>query len=170
MMHSMSRRPSTRGFTLLEVMVAVMLLAVGSVSVLAMLGGAIRSANARQAQQRLAQVLEEARFDAQTRVNAFQATDGKKIPGNDQGIVERRQSDVFAGYSYELKFTPVNVELLESGFEARISVKWGGDAEEYVDYAIVQADTIPPAEFAASTTFELERKGLDKRESGSTEK
>lgn len=69
----MRSRRSSSGFTLLEVMMATAVLAVGTISVLMVFGTALSFAHRRQGQQQLAQVLEEARSHGRSLVNRYQA-------------------------------------------------------------------------------------------------
>jgi len=106
---------SAGGFTLLEVMMATALLAVGSVSVMLVLASAAGFAGQRQTQQRLTQVLEEARNDARTRVNKFRPTDDLKTPGGEDSRVEPKTSTLYPGFTYEMAFAPVDAVIPEAG-------------------------------------------------------
>ena len=155
----------TGGFTLLEVLMATSLLAVGAVSVLVVLATAAGYASQRQAQQRLTQVLEEARNDARTMVNAFVPADDDKLPGEDDEPNEDKQSTLYPGYSYRLAFAPVNADVPEAGFEVSVVVMFG-DGQEHVESLVVGSDSVPDAEFSKSLTYELEREGLADVEGG----
>lgn len=168
-----------RGFTLLEVMMATAILAVGTVSVLMVFATATGFAHRRQADQQLSQVLDEARSDARAYVNAFrppsavpnpavakgrvkqEAAQGD-LPGGPGGVVPAKQSTVFSGYSYELRFEPVRRGFPEAGYRAGITVRWG-DGQERTETVVVLPDVIPEEEFAYSLTFEEERAGTADR-------
>jgi prepilin-type N-terminal cleavage/methylation domain-containing protein len=152
--------PGEGGFTLLEVMMATSLLAVGAVSVLIVLATAAGYAGQRQTQQRLTQVLEEARNDARTRVNAFRPSDDAKTPGGDDAKVEPKSSSLYSGFQYELAFAAVNAEVPEAGFEVTVTVTFG-DQQSHAEVLIVGSDAVAMEEFESSTTFELEREGRD---------
>lgn len=175
------------GFTLLEVMMALAILAVGTVSVLMVFGTALSFAHRRQGQQQLAQVLEEARTDARARVNLHRpgraaapapakpakgkdaaASSGISTPAGATPETEPRQSSVFAAYAYKLRFEPVQRELPEAGWRTTVTVNWG-DGQEYRETLVVTPDWIPDEEFASSSSYEEERRGDDKGSKGSRE-
>ncbi len=159
---SMRRRSKRRqkGFTLLEVLMATALLAVGSVSVMVVMATAIGFASQRQAGQRLTQVLEEARYDAQAAINEFNPTKGSPAPGDQDGAVAVKQSAIYTGYTYGLTFVPVDKEVLEAGYQVDITVEFG-DGLTRNETVFLGADVIPDSEFTSSITFEAERRGED---------
>jgi len=144
---------------------ATALLSVGAVSVLIVLASAAGYASQRQTQQRLTQVLEEARNDARTRVNKFRPTDSLKTPGGEDSRVEPKTSTLYPGFSYDLAFAPVDGEVPEAGFEVAVTVTYGGD-KSHGEILIVGSDAVADEEFESSTTYELERKGLADRDAG----
>jgi len=173
----------SRGMTLLEVMIATAVLAVGTVSVLMVFGTALSFAHRRQGQQRLTQVVSEARSDARSMVNSFRAPKAGAAPapapkrdkGKDKGkgksaVVDNptpagngpdtdpRQSSVFAAYSYQLHFEPVRPDLPDAGWRTTLTVRWG-DGEEYSETHVFISDVIPEEEFKYSMTYEEERQG-----------
>lgn len=156
--HTMRGGSGTGGFTLLEVLMATSLLAVGAVSVLVVLATAAGYASQRQAQQRLTQVLEEARNDARTMVNAFVPANDDKVPGKDDEPNDDVQSTLYPGYSYRLGFAPVDADVPEAGFAVTVTVTFG-DGLEHVEDLVVGSDSVPDAEFSKSLTYELEREG-----------
>jgi len=158
-------RNGSGGFTLLEVLMATSLLAVGAVSVLVVLATAAGYASQRQSQQRLTQVLEEARNQARTMVNAFVPSTTDVLPGNDDQPNEELQSALYPGFTYQLGFQPVDKEVPEAGFEVTVTVRYG-DGLEHNELLVVGSDSVPDAEFGRSATFELEREGLADRETG----
>ena len=164
-----------RGFTLLEVMMATAILAVGTVSVLMVFATATGFAYRRQADQQLAQVLDEARSEARACVNAFRPPSSQPspavqkgrskaappqadLPGGPGGVRPATPSIVFSGYTYELKFEPLLKDLPEAGYRTTITVRWAG-GQERVETFIVLPDVIPDEEFAYSKTYEEERAG-----------
>lgn len=151
-------RSMQRGFTLLEVMLATGLLAVGSVSVLVVLATAAGFASKRQAQQRLAQVLEEARYEALATVNTFRPSEEFPLPGGEGGVAPDTVSRIFAGYSYQLRFQAVDKEVPEAGYDVFVNVVYG-DGQEFQEQVVVAADVIPDEEFQRSLTYEEQREG-----------
>ena len=144
---------------------ATSLLAVGAVSVLIVLATAAGYAGQRQTQQRLTQVLEEARNDARTRVNAFRPTEDVKTPGGDDAKVEGKTSSLYPGFTYEMGFAAVDDDVPEAGFEVTVLVSYG-DEQSHTEVLIVGSDSVPDAEFETSKTFELEREGRADRDGG----
>lgn len=184
-----ARMRRTRGFTLLEVMMATAVLAVGTVSVLMVFGTALSFAHRRQGQQQLTQVLEEARTDARSLVNGYRpkmpaagtvakkgdrsapvaAEDsGPTSPAGQGSETNPRNSTVFAAYQYTLRFDPVQRDVPEAGWRTTMTVNWG-DGQSYQETLVITPDVIPDEEFASSSTYAEERAGLDKATKGTQE-
>jgi prepilin-type N-terminal cleavage/methylation domain-containing protein len=156
------------GFTLLEVLMATSLLAVGAVSVLVVLATAAGYASQRQSQQRLTQVLEEARNSARTMVNSFVPSEDDKLPGKDDEPNEEQQSMLYPGFTYQLTFAPVDKDVPEAGFEVGVTVRFG-DGQERTEVLVVGSDAVPDEEFSRSETYELEREGEADEDTGGRE-
>jgi prepilin-type N-terminal cleavage/methylation domain-containing protein len=161
----MPRKRADLGFTLLEVMMATVLLAVGSVSIIAVLTSAAAYATRRSEIQRQTQVLEEARSFARAQINRFQPKDGKKVPGDDDGRVEPQPSTLYATYAFELQFAPVNPAAPEMGYDTTLRVLLGDEVVR-TEGMVIAADTIPDSEFTTSRTFLEERAGTDDQGTG----
>jgi prepilin-type N-terminal cleavage/methylation domain-containing protein len=168
------------GFTLLEVMIATSILAVGTVSVMAVFASAVGFANRRQANAEMSEVLQEARSEAHVLVDTFKqpktgspaATTRDKtksapatMPGGPGGKVAEKQSTIHAGYRYELQFTPVLRDVPEAGYRTAIIVRYG-DGQEYVETLAVLPSSIPDEEFSYSSSFEEESAGRADRKGG----
>lgn len=158
------RRKKDAGFTLLEIMLATSLLAVGSISVLVVFATAAGLAAKRQGDQRLTQVIEEARSRAQQVVNEFEPTQDVKAPGED-GKLPATASESYGGYVYSLGFEPTNPLVPEAGYDVAVNIEYG-DGLSYQETFVIGANIIPEQEFARSMTYERERAGLDQREGG----
>src|SRR5687767_1615421 len=108
----MLRGMKARGFTLLEVLLATAIMAVGTTSVLVVIATAAGMASQRQVKLRREQVVDEARHDAQTLVNAFRpgsaGTGGKPSPSARMAPdkIEARRSTRYDGFSYDVVFQP----------------------------------------------------------------
>jgi prepilin-type N-terminal cleavage/methylation domain-containing protein len=146
------------GFTLLEVLLATSLLAVGAVSVLVVLASAAGFAARRQTQQRLTQVLDEARNDARAIANAFRPSKDEPLPGGDDATFDAKASALYGGYEYQLSFGHVDSTVPEAGYRVRVEVTYG-DEQSHTENLIVGADAVPDEEFAKSITYEAERSG-----------
>lgn len=159
------RRKKDGGFTLLEIMLATSLLAIGSVSVLVVFATAAGLAAKRQGDQRLTQVIEEARSRAQQMVNDFEPSERASAPGDSDGRVEPQQSQAYGGYVYRLTFKPTNRAVPEAGYDVGIDIEYG-DGLQYGETFVIGANVIPDHEFERSLTYERERAGLDSQEGG----
>ncbi len=164
------RGARSTGFTLLEVMIATSILAVGTVSVLAIFASAVGFANRRQAQAELAQVLEEARSEARSAVDAFRPAaaisgarpanpkapvSAARLPGGDSGKIPEKTSRLFEGYRYDLAFEELARGVPEAGFRTTITVRWG-DQQSYSESLTLLPTSIPDGEFEYSSTFQEE--------------
>jgi len=169
------RMRRSRGFTLLEVMMATAVLAVGTISVLMVFGTALSFAHRRQGQQQLAQVLQEARSEARALVNTYRpaaagasAAPGKRAapasdsstPAGAEAATQPKMSSVFAAYTYVLHFDPVSRGAPEAGWRTSVTVNWG-DGQQYQESMVIASDAIPEEEFAFSSTYAEERAGQD---------
>ncbi len=183
MLNRMTRR-AARGFTLLEVMIATGILAVGSISVILVLATAAGFASKRQGEQRLAEVVEEALGDARDEVDRFRPTKDDKLPGGpppttaaksgrpapkaqpgtapaapaEEGKILGTASTRYSGYAYDLSFSHVDPNVPEKGYLALVTVHYG-DGLTREETAVVTPSTIPMEEFSHSTTWEEEQKG-----------
>jgi prepilin-type N-terminal cleavage/methylation domain-containing protein len=166
----MKNRTLRSGFTLLEIMLATSILAVGTVSVLSVFATAVGFANRRQTQAELQQVLDEARSEARSLVDGFKAgkpaatKSGKRagpvsnLPGGPEGKVEEKTSSVYLGYRYALRFEHVVRDVPDAGFKATISVKWGDDLSHEETLTVLPGN-IPAEEFTFSATHAEEQAG-----------
>lgn len=176
-----SMRPGrSEGFTLLEVLLATAIMAVGTTSVLVVIATAAGMASQRQVNVRREQVMDEARHDAQAIVDTFRvpkntpaATPVKKgaaksaepaasptIPGK----VEGKRSTRFDGFTYDLAFEPRDRMVPEKGYDVSIVVHYGGGELSATSTTTLIATTIPEEEFAGSLTYEEEKAGLSNRD------
>ena len=162
----MTRRPDRKrpgrgksgGFTLLEVLLATSLMAVGAVSVLVVLASAAGFASRRQSQQRLTQVLDEARNDSRAIANAFRPTKDDPLPGGEDATFDPKSSALYGGYQYQLSFGHVDSAVPEAGYRVGVLVTYG-DEQSHTEKLIVGTDAVPDEEFATSITYEAERRG-----------
>ena len=99
-----SRPRSERGFTLLEIMIALAILAVGAVCVLSTFAAAIALHLRRESDVRTARVLEEARVEAQDVWDNYRPAKGGSLPAPLKDISYNRDPN----FSYSVTFEPVD--------------------------------------------------------------
>ena len=173
-------RRTRAGFTLLEVLLATAVMAVGTTSVLVVIATAAGMASQRQVTLRREQVVEEARHDAQAIVNAFRpctpgtatSTVGTKKGSSktepavriEPDKVENRKSTRFDGFTYDLLFTAKDRSVPEKGYDVAITVNYGGGELHYAASTSLISTTIADEEFTTSTTFAEEKSGLAGRD------
>lgn len=176
------RSSRSTGFTLLEVLLATAIMAVGTTSVLVVIATAAGMASQRQVNVRREQVMDEARHDAQAIVDAFRvpkttAPAAPAKPGGKSGAkaepvqsptipakVEGKRSARFDGFDYDLMFEPRDRQVPEKGYDVTIVVHYGGGELSATTSTTVVATTIPDEEFVVSSTYEEERAGLSNRD------
>ena len=168
---SMKNRVS-QGFTLLEVLLATSIMAVGTTSVLVVIATAAGMASQRQVNVRREQVLDEARHDAQTMVDAFipSKPTGPQVIASRKGgsknepatkiapdNVDGKRSGRFDGFVYDLAFAPKDRAVPEKGFDVGITVHYGGGELSMSTTTSVISTTIPDEEFTTSTTYDEQK-------------
>jgi prepilin-type N-terminal cleavage/methylation domain-containing protein len=182
---TMRKRIST-GFTLLEVLLATAIMAVGTTSVLVVIATAAGMASQRQVNVRREQVLDEARHDAQAIVDAFRPGRNTPVAPPAKGKsakadtaarlapdkVDGKQSTRFDGFNYDIAFSPIDRQVPEKGYEVGITVHYGGGELSASTFTTMMSTTIPEDEFTTSSTWEAERLGGSetKQKPGGTKK
>jgi prepilin-type N-terminal cleavage/methylation domain-containing protein len=169
MIRRTSRRAS-KGFTLLEVLLATAIMAVGTTSVLVVIATAAGMASQRQVGLRRAQVVDEAIHDAQAMVDSFRPAAAKAAPVAKKGEkgdpkagpsaqrlgpedVKGKASKRYAGFNYDLTFAPKDRMVLDRGYDVGITVHYGGGELSYSTGASMISTTIAPDEFERSTSY-----------------
>jgi type II secretory pathway pseudopilin PulG len=188
-MSSTMRRRRSLGFTLLEVLLATGIMAVGTTSVLVVIATAAGLASQRQVNLRREQVLDEARHEAQAMVDAFRpgkaaaapAAASKTKAGQKAAAeaaaklapekVVGKQSTRFGGFVYDIDFSPVDRQVPEKGFDVAVTVHYG-DGLSVSSESTMITSTIAEDEFETSSTWEAERLGgsEEKKKAGATKK
>src|SRR6185295_2675294 len=144
---AMQKRRRNKGFTLLEVLLATGIMAVGTTSVLVVIATAAGMASQRQVNVRREQVLDEARHEAQAAIDAFEpsAPDAtvQKIEtkkGAAKGPVQTarapdkivaRKSSRYDGFNYDVSFDAKDPLVPEAGFDVQITLHYGGGDINY---------------------------------------
>lgn len=177
------RSSRSTGFTLLEVLLATAIMAVGTTSVLVVIATAAGMASQRQVNVRREQVMDEARHDAQAIVDSFRVPKGTPAaaapakPGGKSGSkaepaasptippkVEGKRSARFDGFNYDILFEPRDRQVPEKGYDVTIVVNYGGGELSATTTTTLIPTTIPDDEFAVSTTYEEEKLGIANRD------
>jgi prepilin-type N-terminal cleavage/methylation domain-containing protein len=169
------RRRVSPGFTLLEVLLATAIMAVGTTSVLVVIATAAGMASQRQVGVRREQVVDEARHDAQAMVDAFDpgvpdtavqviatkkgaakpVTATKQAPDKVIG----KKSARYDGFTYDLAFDAKDPTVPEMGFDVWITLHYGGGELSYAaPMASMIGKTISDDEFKRSSTYLEEQK------------
>jgi len=173
-MRGMRRRPNG-GFTLLEVLLATAIMAVGTTSVLLVIATAAGKASNRQLGVRRQQVLDEARHDAQAMIDAFEPgtpdtstqvistkKGGGKAVMSTKSAPEKvlaKKSSRYDGFTYDIAFDAKDPMIPEMGFDVTITLHYGGGELEYAaPTASMIGKTIPDSEFLRSATYLEEQK------------
>lgn len=186
-MANVRTRLRSAGFTLLEVLMATVLLAAGSVSIIMVLTAAAANATRRAEVKRIAEVFEEARRHAQSEVDGFRPSDTRKVPGPVKQAAPKKgakgakdaeagtedtdeiPSARYARFGYVVTYSPVNPLTPAAGYDATISIHYDG-RPIHTDSVVVAPDSIPESEFQTSLTYEQERKGTDDSDAASETK
>lgn len=164
------------GFTLLEVLLATGIMAVGTTSVLVVMATAVGMASQRQVNLRRAQVADEARDHAQTVLDGWNPAASAPAPApvkgpktraaaaptvtNAPAKVEGKRSARYDGFAYDLAFEPKDKLVPEKGFDVTITVRYGGGDLTHTTTTSMMSTVVRPEEFATSRTWEEERRGL----------
>lgn len=156
-----SVRPAReRGFTLLEIMVALAVLAVGAVCVLGTFAAAIALHLQREDDLRAKSVIEEARREAQAVFESHRATANQPLPEPLKNQSWSRDVNV----TWSVSFASVEGVKPEDGCIAILTIRQGGEDAEAgglpprVEQLFLTGESIPPDELKTSVTFEREKK------------
>jgi prepilin-type N-terminal cleavage/methylation domain-containing protein len=174
----MKRNMRTRvslGFTLLEVLLATAIMAVGTTSVLVVIATAAGMASQRQVSMRREQVIDEARHDAQAMVDAFNPgvpAAGPQVIATRSGAAKPvsltkqapdkvigKKSSRYDGFSYDIAFDAKDPTVPEMGFDVSITLHYGGGELTYAaPMTSMISKTISDDEFLRSSTYLEEQK------------
>lgn len=156
------------GFTLLEIMIALAVLAVGAVCVLSTFAAAIALHVRRENAVRQRLVVEEATVEAQAVFDAHIASKGRELPPPIDNRTFSR--DDLTGWS--VTFVPVDGVDSRVAVRARIDIveeDSRGRKKERVEWAFLDRAGVPAMELKTSESFEKEKKDEEAaRRSGGT--
>jgi len=152
-----------KGFTLLEIMIALALLAVGAVCVLSTFAAAIALHLRREGDVRAARVLEEAGRVAQDDWDTWQATKRAPYPPARKEQVYSRDDMVAFSITYEsVPGQPKGLDELPAGALAVVKITTGGDVTRVREERLFLVRNGPrPGELKSSLTYEKEKQKDD---------
>ena len=156
----MSSARREKGFTLLEIMIALALLAVGAVCVLSTFAAAIALHLRREGDVRAARVLEEAGRVAQDDWDTWNATKRQPFPPPRKEQAYSRDDMVSFAITYEsAPGQPKGLDELPAGALAVVKIITAGDQTRVREERLFLVRSGPrPGELKSSLTFENEKK------------
>ena len=149
------------GFTLLEIMISLAILAVGAVCVLTTFAAALALHMRRESDVRTARVMEESRTEAQTAWDAWSPTRAAPYPPDLKDLAYSRD----ASLSYSITYVPVSGQPagpdgVTAGVKAIARVHREGDPPEKVrkmEFFLVRSG-FSAAEKKTSVSYEQEKR------------
>ncbi len=152
-----------RGFTLLEVMIALAILAVGSICVLSAFGAAIALHIRREADVRVARALEEARLEAQDLFDRWLPSPREPVP---PPLVDRSTARV-PGVSYSVEFSLLPGVAATEAVRAKVVLQQEGGRDR-TQNLLLGRSRLPAIELRTSRTVDEEK--ADEKKGGGDEK
>ena len=185
----MNKRARQTGFTLLEVLIAMSILAVGATSILAIFVAALSFQTQRVEDNRITELYNFAREHAQVAFNAWDPAlesddgQGKKGPKEikaDLTSYEAAQAsgdklavdafERFPGFRYEIRWSPYELSVGDSSWVAHITIfRLSGqpDQSTYWNKEILTRSGVPVGEFFSSPVLErLTKEDLREKRTG----
>ena len=156
-----SAAPRTeRGFTLLEIMIALAILAVGSICVLSTFAAAIALHMRRETDVRTARVLEEARVEAQAAWDLHKPGKGMDLPPPLKDLSYSRDPSFLYSVSFEgVSGQPVGVDGKTGAVTAVVRISREGESAKGRESRIfLSRSGIRREDLKDSITYENEKK------------
>ena len=172
----MHQRARQSGFTLLEVMIAMSILAVGATSILAIFVAALSFQTQRVEDNRITELYNFAREHAQISFNAWdpaqEAGDKTKKKGpkeikadlttyetaqESQDPLVMHAFEKYPGFKYEVRWTPYDLAVGDSSWVAHITIiRLSGQPDESVHWTkeVLTRSGVPVGEFFSSPVLE----------------
>jgi prepilin-type N-terminal cleavage/methylation domain-containing protein len=160
-----SRRPSSEaGFSLLEILVALTILAVGSVSVIALFAAAVQLQYKSAIEDQVGLLLPEIEARAQEVVNDFEYEESDPVPPDlppeADGWEDAPDS---SGYRYRVRFMAADAGLALPGegywIDVKVKPPGGGREIEFPRMWFLKRQLFSERELEESVTWEQEREG-----------
>jgi prepilin-type N-terminal cleavage/methylation domain-containing protein len=151
---------SERGFTLLEIMIALAILAVGAICVLSTFAAAIALHLRRESDVRTARVLEEARVEAQDAWDNYKPSKGGTLPPPLKDVTYNRDPNFTYSVTFEpVEGQPVGVDGHVGAIAAVVRITREGESSRGREARIFLARSgIRPEDLKGSLTYETEKK------------
>jgi len=157
------------GFTLLEIMIALAILAVGSVCVLSTFAAAIALHMRREDDVRMTRVLEEARTEAMLGWDSWESTKDRPLPPPVKDQPYSRDSAVSYSITYELiEGQPLGLDGSANGAAAVVAVRREGRDEAREMRVFLSRSELRPKDFKRSYTFDAEKKADEMKKNDPT--
>jgi prepilin-type N-terminal cleavage/methylation domain-containing protein len=142
-----------RGFTLLEILLAMIILAVGGVSVISLFAAGVSLQYDSAINQRRALILADVVADAQQTLDAYAPTDKKPLPPD---IAKRAAPQFPRDFEVAVTFREVGICPPGEGAEARISLFYKGRELPAVR-RVLQRTVFTEKELEGSLSYEEEK-------------
>lgn len=151
---SSSTPPSPeRGFTLLEILLALIVLAVAGVSVISLFAAAVSLQYESVVYERQSRILPDLVSEAQRELDAFTPTEEEKMP---PGIERKPVAQYPRDFEFEVGFVPAPGLGIGEGAIATISVYYRGRALDPV-VRVLQRTTFTKAQLRESVSYKRDR-------------
>lgn len=164
-------RRAQSGFTLLEIMIALAILAVGAVCVLSTFAAAIALHMRREDDVRMTRVMEEARTEALLAWNSWESTKEKPLPPPIKDQPFSRDPAVSYSISFELiEGQPTGLDGSANGAAALVQVRREGRDRPRELRVYLSRSELRPADFRRSWTYDQEKKASEAKKYDPAEK
>ena len=163
-MRSRRSGPGEGGFTLLEVLVALTILAVGGVSIIALFAAAVQLQYKSAIEDQVGLLLPEIEAEAQDIVDRFDYSADQTGPED----IEWKDARDRSGYRYQVRFVPASEDLALPGegwwIDVDVEPPGPGRAIEFPRMWFLKRQVFSAEDLERSVTWEAEREGGEDRD------